>query len=456
MAVSASDIELITRVGRGTPMGDMLRRYWVPAMLAEELPEPDGAPKAIRLLGEDLVAFRDTSGRVGIMDVQCPHRLASLALGRNEEGGIRCIYHGWKIDVDGHVLETPCEAPNSRFKESFVHSAYEVREAADLIWVYMGPKDKRPEFPDFNWMRIPKERRAVGKMWERCNFIQGMEGIYDSFHTNLLHSGFEVLHWTQEQIADTWRRPSRALNGLIYTERTSYGYHYSAIRRPTLDADRYDYIRVTEFVSPFYCINPPDLGIKSAGFFFVPIDDYNTMLYQVNAAESDERTIDVTEARRKMSMLVGEDLDEEFRPLRNETNNYGQNRELMKAGVAPRDGADLKSLWNAYSGIDTGVQTQDMAAVETMGPISDRSKEHLGASDIGIIRWREALVESVKEFIAGSEPPGLDPPTPYHLIGSVAVLADRGTDWTSVTWSHRESAMIAMSDDSSVIPTGAR
>ena len=450
------DVELIARVGPGTPMGEMLRRYWIPAMLAEELPEPDGAPKQLRLLGEDLVAFRDTSGRVGIMDVQCPHRLASLALGRNEEGGIRCLYHGWKIDVEGHVLETPCEPPNSRFKDSFVHRAYEVREAADLVWVYMGPKDKIPPMPEFNWMTIPKDRRAVGKMWERCNFIQGMEGIFDSYHTNLLHSGFEVMHWSEAQIADTWKRPSRALYGVIQSERTHYGYHYGAIRRPTLDADRYDYIRVTEFIAPFYCINPPDLGIKSAGFFFVPIDDENTMLYQVNAAESDERTIDTDEGRRKMSMLVGEDLDENFRPLRNETNNYGQDRELMRAGIAPGRDADLGQLRNAYTGIDTGVQTQDMAMVETMGPVSDRSKEHLGSSDNGIIQWRLALVDSVKEFVAGSEPPGIDPPAPYQRIGSVAAIVDRGTSWTSVSWEHRDEILISVSDDSAVVATGAR
>ena len=431
----------------------MLRRYWVPAMLADELSEPDGKPRALRLLGEDLVAFRDTSGRIGIMDIHCPHRLSSLALGRNEEGGLRCLYHGWKIDVDGRILETPCELPTSRLKDHLVHTAYPVREAADLIWVYMGPRDQIPELPDFNWMRIPSEQRAVGKMWEKCNFIQGMEGIFDTYHSNVLHSGFEVLHWTAEQIAEVWKRPSRATHGVIHYEQTSYGYHYGAVREPTADADKLDYIRITEYIAPYYCINPPDLGSKSAGFFFVPMDDYNTMLYQVSAAESDERKIDRVQARRQMSMLLGEDLDEDFRPWRNETNDFGQNRELMRQGIAPAVEVDLRKVRNAYTGIDAGVQAQDMGVVETMGPISDRSKEHLGASDAGIIHWRERLIQAVIDFAAGAEPPGISPPAPYHKIAAVGALVPKGTSWKEVLWSAADESPAHARDESSAIPT---
>jgi phthalate 4,5-dioxygenase oxygenase subunit len=430
-----ADIDLITHVDRGTAMGDLLRRYWIPALLAEELPEPDGDPKALRLLGEDLVAFRDTSGRVGIMDVQCPHRLASLALGRNEKGGLRCLYHGWKIDVDGKVLDMPCEPPTSRFKDRFVHASYPVREHADIIWVYMGPESATPPLPDFNWTRVQSSRRVVGKLWEKCNFIQGMEGVFDSFHSNLLHSGFEVLGWTPEQISKAWPRPSRATYGTISAESTSYGYHYAAVREPTEQPDLYDYVRITEYIAPFYCINPPDLGLKSAGFMFVPIDDHNTMLYQVIASEADERAVDRDHARRLMAMQPGEDLDENFRPLRNETNGFGQDRVLMRAGVAPDASTDLRKIRNAFSGINTGIQTQDMAMVETMGPISDRTKEHLGASDIGVVHFRERIVEAVKTFQAGGEPPALDPAIEYHRIGSVGAIVQKGTDWRQAAWS---------------------
>jgi len=434
---TSEEIELIARVGAGTPMGNMLRRYWIPAMLCDELPERDGTPKAIRLLGEDLVAFRDTSGQVGIMDLACPHRLASLALGRNEEGGIRCIYHGWKIDVNGKVLETPCEPPNSRFKDSFTHTAYPTREAADLIWVYMGPKDKMPPFPEFNWMTIPSTHRSVGKLWEECNFIQSMEGVIDSFHTNLLHSGFEVLHWTTERIAEVWKRPSRASYGRISFEPTDYGYHYAAVREPTEDPEHYDYVRITEYVAPFYCMNPPDLGASSRPFIFVPIDDENTYLYEVMASEEGIRQglritenylgtgpIDHEEHLRRSTMRLGEDLYPDYRPKRNRTNNYGQDRELMRR----------REHSTSYSGIDGGVQSQDLAMIETMGRIGDRTKEHLGASDLGIINFRRRLIDAVTSFVAGDEPPALDPPLDYAKVRAVGELIPKGEDWRPVAW----------------------
>ena len=432
------EVELIARVGPGTPMGEMLRRYWIPAMLAEELPEPDGTPKKIRLLGEDLVAFRDTSGRVGIMDIQCPHRLASLALGRNEEGGIRCIYHGWKIDVDGHVLETPCEAPNSRFKDSFVHRAYAVREDADLIWVYMGPKDTVPALPQFNWQLVPSSHRSIGKIWESCNFIQAMEGLMDTFHSQLLHSGFEVLGWSKEKIASVWKRPSRVSYGVIRSEDTPYGFHYGAIREPLHDAETTEHIRITEYVAPFFCMNPPDLGASSKPFIFVPIDDENTMLYEVVAAEesieqglrigtnyfSSNEPIDHEDHLRRSTMRVGPDLFEDYRPKRNAENNYGQDRALMRQREAT----------NAFSGIDGGVQTQDLAMIESMGVIQDRSKEHLGSSDLAIIAWRRRLVDAVRSFVARGELMALTEAVDYPAVRAVSALVPKGSDWRDSAW----------------------
>jgi phthalate 4,5-dioxygenase oxygenase subunit len=431
----SAEIELIAHVGKGEPMGEMLRRYWIPAMLADELPDPDGAPKAIRLLGEDLVAFRDTAGRVGIMDIHCPHRLSSLALGRNEEGGLRCLYHGWKIDVEGKILETPCELPTSRLKDHIMHMAYPVREAADLIWVYMGPPDQVPAFPDFNWMRLPSGQRSIGKMRERCNYVQSMEGIFDSYHTNLLHSGWEVLHWTDEQIGQMNTRPSRTTAARVFNEGTDYGYHYAAIREASQDGTDVDYVRITEFVAPFYCMNPPDMGTSSKPFIFVPIDDYNTILYEVQTSEGNGKPMDHAAHLRMSSMRVGEDLDESYRSKRNETNNYGQDRALMRAGVRPNSDVALGEMRHAYSGI-YATQHQDMAMIETMGVLSDRDKEHLGGSDIGIIGFRNRLVEAVRSFIEGGEPPALSPPVGYTKVRSVSALVPKGDDWRSVTWSH--------------------
>lgn len=425
-------------------MGNMLRRYWIPAMLCEELPEPDGTPKAIRLLGEDLVAFRDSAGQVGIMELACPHRLASLALGRNEEGGLRCIYHGWKIDVNGKILEMPCEPPASRFKDHLTHVAYPTREAADLIWVYMGPKDEMPPFPNFNWMTVPATHRSIGKIWEECNFVQAMEGVLDSFHTNLLHSGFEVMHWTPEQIAEVWKRPSRATYGRIGFEATPYGYHYAAVREPTEDPEHYDYIRVTEYVAPFYCMNPPDLGATSRPFIFVPIDDENTMMYEVIASEEGVfqavtirpgapkagQPIDHEQHLTNATMRLGIDLDSDYRPKRNRSNNYGQNRELMRR----------KDSATAFSGIDAGVQTQDLSMIETMGPISNREREHLGASDLGIINFRKRLIDAVTAFVAGEHPPAIDPPVAYERVRAVGALVPKGNDWRTTAWTNDLSA----------------
>jgi phthalate 4,5-dioxygenase len=442
--LTREEVQSITRVGSGTPMGDMLRRYWIPALLSEELPERDGAPKAIRLLGEDLVAFRDTHGRVGVMDLHCPHRGPSLALGRNEEGGLRCLYHGWKIDVSGNILDTPCEPPESRLKDAVVHTAYEAREAAELVWVYMGPAGKAPTFPNFSWMTVPSTHRAVGKMVEDCNFIQGLEGVLDSFHSNVLHSGYEIMHWSKEDIAERWKRPSRAAFGRIGAEPTEYGFHYAAIREPTHDADKYDYVRIAEFTAPFYCSPPMDLGLSSRPLIFVPMDDDHTMLYQVQASESQVRQYSgfaysnvasrnpVTGEFSKEAFLaqnklrVGIDLDEQYRPLVNQGNNYAQDRGAM--------GAKDLDVWYSFTGISGGAQCQDRAMVETMGPIADREKEHLGASDQAIVRWREYLVDTVRAFVNGAEPPAVAPSTPYPDIKSSGALIPKGADWRLGTW----------------------
>src|SRR5437773_1661795 len=192
--------ELVTRVGRGTPMGELIRRCWAPACLSEELPEPDCDPIRVRLVSEDLIAFRGSDGRVGVMDEHCPHRGASLFLGRNEEGGLRCLYHGWKMAVDGTVLETPCEPAESRMRYHIKHTAYPVVERGDVVWVYMGPKEHQPPFPNFWWSTVPPENRCVGKIDYECNYVQSIEGAIEHIHGDVLHSGHELMGWTDEQL----------------------------------------------------------------------------------------------------------------------------------------------------------------------------------------------------------------------------------------------------------------
>ncbi|MCH6546129.1 MAG: Rieske 2Fe-2S domain-containing protein [Deltaproteobacteria bacterium] len=186
--LSREDNERLTRTGRGTPMGDLMRRYWIPAMLTWELPEPDCPPIRVRLLGEDLVAFRDTNGVVGVLDNHCPHRRASLFFGRNEECGLRCVYHGWKYDVDGHCVDQMNEP--IQFKDKVHLAAYPTIEQGGAIWAYMGPTELQPPPPMFAWTQVPSSHRHVTKVVQDCNWLQGLEGGIDTSHAQILHRNF--------------------------------------------------------------------------------------------------------------------------------------------------------------------------------------------------------------------------------------------------------------------------
>src|ERR1051325_9136920 len=185
--LSKRDNELITRVGPQTPMGELLRRYWLPALRSEELPEPDCAPVRLRLLGEDLVAFRTASGKIGVLDAYCPHRNANLFWGRNEQEGLRCVYHGWKFDADGACVDMPNEPTRSRFNEKIHETAYPAVDRGGFIWVYMGPPGLQPEIPNFEWLNVPDSHRYAHKRFQDCNWLQNLEGGGDSSPAPLLH-----------------------------------------------------------------------------------------------------------------------------------------------------------------------------------------------------------------------------------------------------------------------------
>ena len=183
--------ELLTRTNPGSPMGELMRRYWIPALLSEEIPEPDCPPVQVRHLGEELVAFRDSKGRIGLLEEHCSHRGTSLFYGRNEDCGLRCIYHGWKYDVEGKVLETPAEPQGSDFKSKIQHTAYPTKEIAGIVFAYMGPRDKAPLFPNYEWTRVPLNHTYVTKCVLECNYLQGLEGECDKAHLSFLHSTFD-------------------------------------------------------------------------------------------------------------------------------------------------------------------------------------------------------------------------------------------------------------------------
>ena len=219
--LTRDDNDTLTRTGQGTLMGEVIRRYWVPALLANELPEPDSAPVRVRLLGEQLVAFRDTQGRVGLLDEICPHRRTSLFFGRNEESGLRCVYHGWKFDVAGNCLDMMNEPPDSDYPAKIKTTSYLVVEMGNLIWAYLGPAEKKPPLPKFEWTQVPEDHRLVTKNWQECNWLQGLEGGIDTAHAPILH----------RRISENTNRPGISINtDLITSEapalsiaRTNYG-----------------------------------------------------------------------------------------------------------------------------------------------------------------------------------------------------------------------------------------
>ena len=189
--LSAEDNRVLTQSGSGTLMGELLRRFWLPVLLSEELPEPDGPPKKIVVMGEPLLGFRDTRGRVGIIDQHCPHRGANLWLGRNEECGIRCVYHGWKFDVEGRCLDMPTSYPDLNAKDKMAIKAYPAREHGGMVWAYMGPRERMPKLPAMEVALVPASHRHVTKKWQDCNWVQAVEGSIDTAHFSFAHLAFD-------------------------------------------------------------------------------------------------------------------------------------------------------------------------------------------------------------------------------------------------------------------------
>lgn len=374
--LSKRDNELLTRVSAGTPMGTLLRRYWTPALLSEEIPEPDSPPVRVRLLGEDLVAFRDTDGRIGLLAERCSHRQASLFFGRNEECGLRCVYHGWKYDFEGHVVDTPAEPSDSRLKEKIHHAAYPTIERNGVVFTYMGPREKMPVLPNYDWLALPAEHVGVTKFLLDCNYLQALEGDCDTSHASYLHRGNSGGLATPEDVAP------------LYTvEPTWCGLKATALRQA---GDR-----VTSAVGTF---GMPFVATVATGQFRDGEMDGYLAVYQVPA--DDEHTTRynfrfLTSGPISDPWLIGHDGNQvgtDYRFLSNPDNGWRIDRERQRTG--------------SYTGID-GTTTQDAAVTWSMGAIVDRSRENLGVSDIYVAALRRFLLDAVKGFQKGIEPPGL-------------------------------------------------
>ncbi|HET8995397.1 MAG TPA: Rieske 2Fe-2S domain-containing protein, partial [Acetobacteraceae bacterium] len=406
-----------------TAMGRTLRRYWMPALLSSEIPEPDGPPVRVRLLGEDLVAFRDSQGRIGLLDELCPHRRASLYFGRNEECGLRCVYHGWKFDVAGQCTDMMNEPEENDFSHKVRTPAYPTCEMGGVIWAYLGPAEKMPPLPKFAWTQAGEAHRHVTKVIQECNWLQGLEGGIDTSHSPILH----------RLISETSTRggfkPSspfvRGKAPQLVVDLTDYGFQYAGIR-PLGDAERH--IRTYQFILPFHQIRPAksESGLPlDAGHCWVPMDDGTTMVFNWSYCPDGPLG---EEDRLERSLGNGPlHVDQKtFRPVANRANDYLLDRTVQRT--------------ESYSGID-GINVQDRAIQESMGRIVDRSKEHLGPADKAIIQARKLLRQAVKAVEAGGAPDGTGPS--YYPLRAHEAILPREADWRrEMTPELREGAIL--------------
>jgi len=424
--------DLLCRVEGDAPMGQIFRRHWIPACLSEEVPEPDGAPLKIRLLGEDLVVFRDTDGRLGVLDEYCPHRRASLAFGRNEECGLRCLYHGWKFDVDGNAVEMSSEPKESGLVDKVKHKAYPTHEAAGFVWVYMGPAAEKPEFRMPVYAPTEDTQFSIAKIVIDCNWAQILEGAIDSAHSSSLHSSDMVPSRVSRAMATdkNWLRPSTDKSPRLVVQRTPFGFRYAAIRRPTFNGDTHDYVRTTLFIAP-YTVQIPRNDRYNVAILHIPIDDTHTAFHFIGWGHGDDEVPEVATWRKFLGAEVGTDVDHRFHKIRNRDNAYLQDRTLMKLGN--------------FTGIK-GIPNQDIAMWETMGPIADRSRDRLGASDLAIVEFRRRMVEAAQAFAATGAVvgAGADVVPQIHLKSFEGVVP-KGSDWRTLGVSAEETAMSAAS-----------
>lgn len=361
--------ELLTRTGPDTRMGGLLRQFWLPAFLVEELPEPDCPPIRVSLLSERLVAFRNSEGQIGLMDEACPHRGASLVYGRSEESGLRCIYHGWKLDIGGNVVETPCERGDPSSMDRIKQQSYPVREAGGIVWAYLGPKEKMPPFPAFEWMKLPASHVHVQKVLIECNYLQSIEGGIDSAHISFLHR--TEINYGHIATATKDTAPE------FEVQEMPYGFRYAALRNR--DADN-RYVRITPFIMPFYTIVPFAEHQPQAQHAWVPADDHHNWAYTFTFKRS--------EPLKREEWTHAADLTGGYRKFRNVGNQHLQDRAAMKSG-------------KSFSGIPE-ILDQDAAVQEGMGFIVDRTKEHLRKTDAAIVHLRRLFLRKLE----GAEPAG--------------------------------------------------
>ena len=380
----------LTETGPGTSMGALFRRYWIPAMLAEELPRPDCPPVRVQLLSERLIAIRDSAGRLGLMDEFCAHRGVSLWFGRNEENGLRCPYHGWKYDAAGQCVDVPSEPEASGFCRKIRLKSYPCIEHGGVVWTYMGPPQDAPPPPAFEWVSLPRSHVHLSKRWQACNYLQAMEGGIDSSHVSFLHR------------FDLDRDPlHRDTDGAKFTRNTSTAFEILESPAGLLIGARrsadpgYHYWRVSQWLMPWYTLIPPYKGNAINGHAWVPMDDHNCMAWTMTFHPVRELTADEIAAMKGGAGVHAELIAGSFRPVANRDNDYLMDRSAQEAKLT-------------FSGIK-GIAIQDVSVQESMGPVQDRTGENLVSTDNAIIMARLRLRKAAEAVARGARPPALDP-----------------------------------------------
>ncbi|MEK9659566.1 MAG: Rieske 2Fe-2S domain-containing protein [Chloroflexota bacterium] len=415
--LSLQENEKLTHVGKGTVMGEYIRQFWMPFLLSTDIPDADGEPVRVRLLGEDLLAFRNSEGKVGLVQRNCPHRWASLFYGRNEENGIRCSYHGWKFDIGGNCVDMPTETEDSNYRDKVQIISYPVEERGGSLWTYMGDPASKPELPDLEFFRVPETHQYISWNRQEANFAQAIEGGIDSAHSNFLHASLDAYHMT-----DAWREEGKRTGKLrdlyhardqhpkFFAEDTDYGVATGA-RRETGEGSHY--WRYNLFLLPFYTMPPSDPKQKFI-HAFVPIDDHTcarwSFVWNVDRP--------ITRGDRALwnrgygihsEVIPGP----EHRPVRSAANDYLIDRKMQKEVN--------------FTGIAI-LADEDYSVQESMGAITPREMEHLGTTDVGIIKTRRRLLREAAELAEGKQPYAAANGSVYNVRAGDVVLAT-DADW---------------------------
>jgi phthalate 4,5-dioxygenase len=416
--LKAEDNETLTRVGPGTLMGELLRRYWTPACLSAEIPEPGSPPARVRLLGENLVAFRDTRGRVGLVQENCPHRGASLYFGRNEDAKLRCVYHGWAFDTDGNCVDMPSEpAP---FCEKVRMKSYPTHESAGIVWTYLGPRETVTPFRDFGTDGLDGSEVMAVKQHSTCNWVQAMEGNIDTSHISHLHQ-WDGIDDLPDDGSDKPGYPSNAMSWKFWrhdraprleVDDTWYGFRYAGIRTTP---NGNTHVRVTAYALP-YATMVASIPFSVGCGMFVPIDDENCWRYfSAPKAWRNPRNYGGTNlfALAPFSTPVSNPRNGITPRLYTAENDYQLSQEVReKRGI--------------FSGVDDFV-SQDLMVTESMGPIYDRSQEQLGSTDRAITRMRHILLSAARGLAEGKEPPAVT--GDFRSIHGAEKILEPGEDW---------------------------